>query len=76
MFISVEFTHHCTVLEMVKQRDKHIFYMSVAYASVGVAAYSASDDVPHDLRDVLPDIDDLKALLEREDKESGVWAVW
>lgn len=31
---------------------------------MGVATYSSSADVPKDLRDALPDIDDLKALLE------------
>ena len=33
---------------------------------MGVATYSTADDVPRDVRDALPDIDDLKALLEKE----------
>lgn len=33
---------------------------------MGVATYSTADDVPGDVRDALPDIDDLKALLEKE----------
>ena len=34
---------------------------------MGVATYVTSDEVPRDVRDALPDIDDLKALLERGD---------
>lgn len=34
---------------------------------MGVATYSTADDVPRDVRDALPDIDDLRALLERGD---------
>ena len=33
---------------------------------MGVATYSTADDVPGEVRDALPDIDDLKALLEKE----------
>ncbi len=33
---------------------------------MGVATYSTADDVPREVRDALPDIDDLKALLEKE----------
>lgn len=34
---------------------------------MGVATYSTADDVPRDVREALPDIDDLKALLEKGD---------
>ena len=34
---------------------------------MGVATYSTADDVPRDVRKALPDIDDLKALLEKGD---------
>jgi hypothetical protein len=33
---------------------------------MGVATYSTADDVPREVRDALPYIDDLKALLEKE----------
>lgn len=34
---------------------------------MGVATYTTAEDVPKDVREALPDIDDLKALLEGED---------
>ena len=33
---------------------------------MGVATYLTPEDIPHDLQEALPDIDDLKALLEKE----------
>lgn len=33
---------------------------------IGVATYLTPEDIPHDLQEALPDIDDLKALLEKE----------
>lgn len=33
---------------------------------MGVATYLTPEDIPHDLQETLPDIDDLKALLEKE----------
>ena len=34
---------------------------------IGVATYLTPEDIPHDLQEALPDIDDLKALLENID---------
>ena len=33
---------------------------------MGVATYLTPEDIPHDLQEALPDIDDLRALLEKE----------
>lgn len=34
---------------------------------MGVATYTLAEDMPPNLRQTLPDIDDLKALLEKDD---------
>lgn len=63
--------HESPSIGIVLCKDMNKAFVNLVIQSytspMGVATYTTADDVPHDLQEALPDIDDLKALLERED---------
>ena len=60
-FSSIGFTHHITIISKVKTMEERLYYM-------GVATYKTSKDMSEELRKALPDIEDLKRLLDSEEK--------
>lgn len=63
--------HEKPSIGIVLCRDMNEAFVNLVIRSynspMGVATYATSDEVPRDVREALPDIDGLKALLERGD---------
>lgn len=63
--------HEAPSIGIVLCKDMNEAFVNLVIRSynnpMGVATYTTVEDVPKDVREALPDIDDLKALLERED---------
>ena len=62
--------HENPSIGIVLCKDMNKAFVSLVIQSytspMGVATYLTPEDIPHDLQEALPDIDDLKALLEKE----------
>lgn len=62
--------HENPSIGIVLCKDMNKVFVSLVIQSytspMGVATYLTPEDIPHDLQEALPDIDDLKALLEKE----------
>ena len=62
--------HENPSIGIVLCKDMNKAFVSLVIQSytspMGVATYLTPEDIPHDLQEALPDIDDLKALLETE----------